>query len=150
MKIQAIHAQMIKQVAQANRELTASLVTEYDLTPPFPEFPSSFAQRIKAQEDEFNRAWRMKQGAGKGLLVLASVATYGLHAWYHVSFSRRDKVPSYDEILWVREHFFSPDMKAIQVFPKKSNHVNFHPNCLHLWANLCVDPLPNFDVLGLV
>lgn len=55
------------------------------------------------------------------------------HRWRHLSVSRNDRVPSYDELLAVRDRFFPADAEVIQVFPPRTEHVNVHPYCLHLW-----------------
>lgn len=64
--------------------------------------------------------------------------------WLHVSLSRKSKLPSYDDIKIVKSVFIGDNNEAIQVFPKQENHVNIHPNCLHLWHCLEGSPLPDF------
>jgi hypothetical protein len=50
----------------------------------------------------------------------------------HVSIARQDRYPSWDEILAVKEAFFG-DVDAMMVLPKKSDYVNIHNHCFHLW-----------------
>lgn len=50
----------------------------------------------------------------------------------HVSISRQDRFPSWEEILAVKEHFFG-DIDVMMVLPKKEDYVNVHKNCFHLW-----------------
>lgn len=82
-------------------------------------------------------AWR-----GRGLLVLADVgqrgdgSPAGTASWYHVSFSRTGRMPTYDDAALVRRAFFRPASVVVQVFPPESEHVNDHPYCLHLWERL--------------
>ena len=65
--------------------------------------------------------------------------------WLHVSVSRRDRIPSYEELNEVRRIFVGAGLKAIQVFPALKEVVNHHPFCLHLFASLEErDPLPDF------
>jgi hypothetical protein len=71
-------------------------------------------------------------------------------AWYHVSFSHNKYLPDYHHVTWMRDSFFLANEKVIQVFPPKDQHYNFHPNCLHLWACLEGDVLPDFRTMGLV
>lgn len=138
-------------IVEENHRRTLELMEQHDIPLPFPEFENTqIMQPIKNQWDKLHRCWYVKKGAAKGLRAIASVATYGDEVWYHVSFSRSSAMPSYRDVSWVRTVFFSPDLKAIQVFPKKKKHVNFHPFTLHLWANLQRDPLPDFDVMGMV
>lgn len=68
--------------------------------------------------------------------------------WLHVSFSR-DRMPDYSDITFIKQQFFGDHFKAIMVFPAKNEHVNIHPNCLHLWSNLESDILPDFRVAGI-
>lgn len=65
--------------------------------------------------------------------------------WMHVSFSHRDRLPSYEETTRVKSIFIGNDRDAIQVFPKAANHINLHPHCLHLWSCLSnTGKLPDF------
>jgi len=64
--------------------------------------------------------------------------------WLHVSFSRHKRIPDYGDMVEVKEIFIGKDLKAIMVLPAEKEHVNIHPNCLHLWACLDRDPLPDF------
>lgn len=62
--------------------------------------------------------------------------------WEHVSIHIRDlsqpirdqqRVPTWDEMCWIKELFWNQDEEVIQVHPKKENYVNTHQNVLHLW-----------------
>lgn len=53
--------------------------------------------------------------------------------WIHLSLSRRDRVPSWDEIKKVALDFLG-DRTAMHVVAKGKDHINIHPNCFHLWA----------------
>jgi hypothetical protein len=85
----------------------------------------------------------------KPILIVASLAVYEDLVWYHVSFSRADKLPSYSDRAWVKKYWIGEDRWAVDVLPSKKLHVNIHPYCLHLWH--CIerpDILPNFNVRG--
>ena len=71
-----------------------------------------------------------------GLHVLASVDPLNDERWLHVSFSRRDRIPDYEDMALIRRHFFRPESVAVQVFPPVAEHVNIHAHCLHLWERL--------------
>jgi len=82
---------------------------------------------------------------GLGLTVIVSVAQEADNrAWLHVSCSRPDRLPSYDDLCLVKAEFVGADRKAIQVFPAQAEHVNIHLYCLHLFSCLDEDPLPDF------
>lgn len=79
------------------------------------------------------------------LKAILSVDPIGSQHWLHLSLSAPDRLPSYDDLVRAKEDFLRPDVRAIQIFPPRSEHVNLHPNCLHLWAELFQqDGLPDF------
>jgi hypothetical protein len=84
-----------------------------------------------------------------GLRVIATESEHGDYAdesvWLHVSVSRANQLPSYEDLVTVKEIFIGCDAKAIMVFPPRDKHVNIHPNCLHLFSCLTGDPLPEFS-----
>lgn len=78
-----------------------------------------------------------------GLVVLLGVDIWEDKEWIHLSCSHKNKIPSWKELYEVKERFIG-NRKAIQVFPVKAEYVNIMPNCLHLWACLEDDGLPDF------
>lgn len=64
--------------------------------------------------------------------------------WIHVSYSRPGKMPSYADLVLVKDRFIGAARSAISVHPPKSEHVSLHPYCLHLWHCLDGDGLPDF------
>ena len=53
--------------------------------------------------------------------------------WEHVSVSRQDRCPTWAEMCEVKDLFFGPDEWVMQFHPARSDYVNYHPYCLHLW-----------------
>lgn len=53
--------------------------------------------------------------------------------WEHVSVSVYNRCPTWDEMNYVKNIFWSEDDVVIQIHPSKSDYVNNHPYCLHLW-----------------
>jgi hypothetical protein len=75
----------------------------------------------------------------RGLLIIASAG----EGWDHVSVSREDRCPTWDEMQWVRESFLGEDEAVMQLHPPLADHVNQHPNCLQLWKPQAAEiPLP--------
>jgi hypothetical protein len=77
--------------------------------------------------------------AGNGIFVVPGLGV-GLHViasngdgWDHVSVSLPDRVPTYEEMVSVKNMFFKDDETAMQLHVPLAEHINFHPNCLHLW-----------------
>jgi len=54
--------------------------------------------------------------------------------WKHASVSHRARYPTWDEILDVRYNFFGESDEVVQILPPKSEYVNVHKNCFHLWS----------------
>lgn len=77
--------------------------------------------------------------------------------WEHVSITvayrsgRRivARMPTWDEMCWLKRQFWNEEEAVIQLHPPKSEYVNDHATCLHLWK--CVGenfPLPNSMMVG--
>jgi hypothetical protein len=64
--------------------------------------------------------------------VLRVIASDGL-GWDHVSVSLVDRCPTWDEMCFIKDQFWTEEECVIQFHPPKSEYVNCHPFCLHLW-----------------
>ena len=57
--------------------------------------------------------------------------------WEHVSVSpcsqKRKTCPTWEEMCAIKNMFFENDEAVVQYHPPKSDYVNNHPYCLHLW-----------------
>jgi hypothetical protein len=54
--------------------------------------------------------------------------------WEHVSVSlSKKRCPTWEEMCVVKDLFWGPDDWVVQYHPQKSDYVNNHPYCLHLW-----------------
>jgi hypothetical protein len=61
-----------------------------------------------------------------------------------------ERCPTWTEMCWVKEQFWSKDETVIQYHPPESEYVNNHPFCLHLWKPDNVElPLPNKLMVGI-
>lgn len=78
-----------------------------------------------------------------GLRVTESTDLIEGREFQHVVVSRADRYPSWEDILMVKEHFIGDEVEAYQVLPRKSEYVNLHPNCFHLWRALGGDLMPS-------
>ena len=63
---------------------------------------------------------------------LRVVASTG-EGWDHVSVSRADRTPSWEEMEHIKRLFFKDDECAMQLHVPVQEHLNHHPHCLHLW-----------------
>lgn len=66
---------------------------------------------------------------GAELKVIASCGA----GWEHVSVSRKNRTPNWPEMTYIRDLFFKDSETVVEYHVPKSEHVNDHPNCLHLW-----------------
>lgn len=69
--------------------------------------------------------------------IINLVSSGETHPWEHVSitvlFNKKPVMPSWDVMCLVKHLFWSEDETVLQFHPKKSEYVNLHPKCLHLW-----------------
>jgi hypothetical protein len=63
---------------------------------------------------------------------LAVVASTG-DGWEHVSVSRSDRTPAWDEMEKIKRLFFEDRETVMQLHVPVVEHVNCFPHCLHLW-----------------
>lgn len=81
-------------------------------------------------------------------MMVRCIASDG-EGWRHVSVSLVNTphfTPSWDIMCKVKELFWEPDAWVIQYHPPKTNNINIHPGCLHLWEPTGVE-LPKPDPL---
>lgn len=63
--------------------------------------------------------------------------------WDHVSVSREDRIPRWEEMEAVKRIMFDPNETVMQLHPPIAQYVNDNPNVLHLWKPHGVEiPLP--------
>lgn len=54
-------------------------------------------------------------------------------SWQHCSVSSEKRCPTWDEMCLVKDTFFEPEDLCIQMHSRKSQYINLHPYCLHMW-----------------
>lgn len=76
------------------------------------------------------------------------IASNGM-GWEHVSISLKNRCPNWREMCFVKDFFWDPHEVVMQLHPAKSEYVNMHPNCLHLWRPIGIDiPTPPSILVG--
>lgn len=126
-------------VADADKETSLTDSTLFDPTTDL-QLPKSWSLLRKADDGA-------AYGSGDGLKVIMSGAVeLDSKEWIHLSVSRRNRLPSWRDLVLVKTLFIGAERTAYQVLPDHRRHVNIHPFCLHLWApqNSGEDPLPDF------
>lgn len=105
------------------------------------------------------RGWRLLEdgldgGCYRHANGLAAIVSGAREAdgrrWLHLSLSRKDRLPTWDDLRAAKEAFLG-DRYAVQVLPPRRLYVNINPRVLHLFA--LADPadpwpLPEFSLGG--
>lgn len=81
------------------------------------------------KEDGNNGAFAVRLPGGAQIFCIASDGM----GWEHVSVSKMDRCPTWEEMCRVKDAFWDPEDVVIQIHPPASDYVNNHPFCLHLW-----------------
>lgn len=112
-----------------------------------------------ATGDKFGAFWVPIKLGAPPMMVLASdgieadYASDGWEhaptAWEHVSVSLPDRCPTWEEMAYVKSLFWDEEDCVVQYHPPRSEYVNQHPYCLHLWRPVGqVIPLPPSILVG--
>lgn len=92
-----------------------------------------------------NGAFLVPLKRGQKVRVIASDQM----GWEHVSVSRIDRCPTWEEMTQVKELFWTRDCAVMQLHPPASDYVSDHPFCLHLWRPTdAAIPLPDPILVG--
>lgn len=131
--------------AETNEEVETA--TQAELRELLPRVLPGSWRELRVAQMPFSK-WYMTQD---GLRVCASMARErDQRRWLHVSVSREDRLPTWEDLKTVKDIIVGPEATALQVLPPKSKYVNKHPFCLHLWACLDGDVVPDFSRGGQV
>ncbi|MCA1552582.1 hypothetical protein I6F36_38325 [Bradyrhizobium sp. BRP19] len=69
--------------------------------------------------------------------------------WEHVSVSISWRCPNWEEMAYVKSLFWDEEECVMQLHPPRSQYVNCHPYCLHLWRPLAeAIPMPDPIMVG--
>lgn len=80
---------------------------------------------------------------------LRCIVSKGYGGWDHVSVSRADRCPTWEEMCFIKEQFFDSEEPVMQYHPPQSEWINNHSFCLHLWKPLIQEiPKPPSHFVG--
>lgn len=93
-----------------------------------------------------------RRGVGDAAPVrtLQVIASDG-DGWEHVSVSvqYQQRCATWDEMKFVRDLCWSPDVTVVQFHPPAGEYVNVHEYCLHLWRQVGTElPRPRKELVG--
>ena len=97
----------------------------------------------KHEQIKKNLAWRdgfgLEHGkdGGRGALCFRSTTfkfqySFGM-GWDHVSVSTQKRTPTWEEMCFFKDIFWPDSEACVQYHPAKSDYVNNHQYCLHIW-----------------
>lgn len=92
--------------------------------------------------DEYNGVFKIPLPSGKTANVIISNGM----GWEHVSVSLKGRCPRWQEMCYIKSLFWDDEEVVIQYHPKKSEYVNVHKYCLHLWKPIDME-LPTPPIL---
>jgi hypothetical protein len=96
-----------------------------------------------------NGAFEVPFNGSRGVPSCLRVIASDGEGWDHVSVSLSNRTPTWEEMCFIKDIFFRDDEAVIQFHPPKSEYVNFHPFCLHLWRKQDAEfPLPPSVLVG--
>lgn len=120
--------------------------------------PCADIEIYRRKDLEIEGYGRSGEGTGDGIFVAfpklsgfgpVRIISSAGDGWEHVSVSLENRAPSWAEMCWVKDLFWSPDECVIQYHPPEADYVNHHPYCLHLWKPIGVElPRPPTDFVG--
>lgn len=85
-------------------------------------------------------------GIATGTIMIIASSGSG---WEHVSASLRNRPPNWSEMCRIKDLFWGPEEAVVQFHPPKSEYVNHHPHCLHLWKPIGLEiPRPPTWMIG--
>ncbi len=68
--------------------------------------------------------------------------------WEHVSVSLKSRCPNWKEMCFIKDLFWNDEDVVVQFHPKKSEYVNLHKYCLHLFKFNGEMPTPPSILVG--
>ncbi|HEX2101953.1 MAG TPA: hypothetical protein VHF69_14870, partial [Candidatus Synoicihabitans sp.] len=138
-------------MAQLGKDLLAKIAAARSTKKPLPNpigeiAPLPAGWRVVAQGED---GFAATNEARKLRVIVSDALEQDGRRWRHLSCSLEKRVPNYEELCLVKRIFIGDEREAYAVFPRKSHHVNIHPNCLHLWCPLDGPVLPDFSLGGI-
>jgi hypothetical protein len=86
--------------------------------------------RLHGLGDAGEGAFEVPSCIDRQLLRVIASTGYG---WDHVSVSRRTRCPNWTEMEQIKRLFFEDTEVAMQIHVPVSEHLSYHPYCLHIW-----------------
>jgi hypothetical protein len=99
-------------------------------------------------DDGLMGAFIVRGPLSRELAIISSGPKHN-HGWEHVSVSMRSRTPTWVEMCFAKDLFWSEQEPVMQLHPPAATYVNYHPHCLHLWRPLRTTiPMPPPVLVG--
>jgi hypothetical protein len=97
-----------------------------------------------------NGAFAIPLSGRSTAFIIASDGEGWEHVSVHVVSEGKQRTPTWAEMCKIKDLFWSEEETVIQYHPPKSEYVNNHKHCLHLWKKIGFDfPLPDSIMVGI-
>jgi hypothetical protein len=83
---------------------------------------------------------------GRTFVIVASNGMGWEHVSVHVEEGKRQQLPTWREMCFVKDIFWDSEDVVMQLHPRKSQYVNHDPFTLHLWRPVDV-PIPTPPII---
>ena len=107
----------------------------------------------KSQKGDTHGAFQVLSPIAGFLRILSSGTGKDSEGWEHVSVSLSNRTPTWAEMCFVKDLFWDEQEVVMQLHPARSDYVNNHQHCLHLWRpineKLPIPPGRFVGILGL-
>lgn len=96
-----------------------------------------------------NGAFEIRLSNRTKAFVIASDGLGWEHVSVHVVSEGKERTPTWAEMCRIKDMFWSEEETVVQYHPAKSEYVNNHKHCLHLWKPVGVEfPVPDSILVG--
>lgn len=97
-----------------------------------------------------NGAFEIPLSLRSTAFVIASDKLNWEHVSVHIVSDGKERTPTWGEMCKMKDMFWDDEETVIQYHPPKSQYVNNHPHCLHLWRPIGAEILlPDTKLVGL-
>lgn len=83
--------------------------------------------------EPFGDGWRIVR-KDRRASVIVTAGRFDGEEWIHASIARSDRMPDYADLVALHAAVWGTWGHSFQAFVPPTEHVNIHPNALHLWG----------------
>jgi hypothetical protein len=105
--------------------------------------PESFRVKNGATASNYtygnNGAFKVPLSNRTTAIIIASDGEGWEHVSAHIVSEGKERTPTWAEMCKIKDMFWDETETVVQFHPKKSDYVNVHKHCLHLWKQKGVE-----------